>query len=317
MTDAVNITHPGQINGAGAVDATFLKLFSGEVLSAFHQEQVTMGKFLERSISSGKSATFPVTGRLKASLHTPGVFIDGQKMLQNERVIPIDGKLLADSQTSDIEELQNHYDIRSIISTELGEAIANVYDQNNLRCAILGSRDTTPLITGETDAGEEIVDADADTVVANLVAAIASSNTKLTVKRIPKSDRNTFLAPVQYALIQQSNLVTNRDLGGIGSFAQGVSGPIQGTSLIETLNLPQVDESADADVIAKYRADYSNVVAVTTHKSAVGIVKLMGMSLEVFWDGRRQVWVLIAKQATGHDWLRNAASCSIVTAASA
>lgn len=314
MTDVTNITNPGQINLTGAVDATFLKQFGGEVLAAFNQEQVTSGKFLERSLKSGKSATFPLTGRTTAYLHTAGSFIDGNKIAQAERVIPIDGKLISDAQFSDLDELMNHYDLRSIVSGELGEAIANTYDRNNLRCGVLGSRDATELVVGEP-GGEEIVDADADDTVTNLVAAIAASHTKLTLKRVPKSDRYTFLGPVQYALIQQSNLVTNRELGGIGSFSQGVSGPIQGTSLTETINLPDTDESADASVIAKYRADYSNLVALTTHKSAVGIVKLMEMGLEVVWDPRRQVWLMIAKKATGHDYLRNSAAVSIVNLA--
>lgn len=313
MTDATNLTRPGQINGAGAVDATFLKLFSGEVLAAFQQEQVTKGKFLERSIAYGKSATFPLTGRTTARLHTPGTFIDGNVIKQNERVIPIDGKLIADAQFSDLEELQNHYDLRSITSSELGEAIANTWDRNVLRCAILGARNSTVLVDGEP-VGERIVDADANAVTANLVAAIASAQTKKTVKRVPKSDRCVFIQPVQYALVQQSNLVTNRDLGGVGSFSAGVAGPIQGVSLVETINLPNTDETSDTTVIAKYRANYVSTLAVSAHKSAVGTVSLMEMAMEVTWDARRQVWLLIAKKATGHDWLRSSASIEIATA---
>lgn len=55
MADA-NPTRLGQINGAGDVNALFLKVFSGEVLAAFAQQTVMLGRHMVRTISSGKSA---------------------------------------------------------------------------------------------------------------------------------------------------------------------------------------------------------------------------------------------------------------------
>lgn len=46
----------GQTNGSGATDAHFLKVFGGEVLTAFEQANVVMDKHTVRSITSGKSA---------------------------------------------------------------------------------------------------------------------------------------------------------------------------------------------------------------------------------------------------------------------
>ena len=46
----------GQIKGANAVDALFLKLGIAELLSAFERNCVFKGKVKERSISGGKSA---------------------------------------------------------------------------------------------------------------------------------------------------------------------------------------------------------------------------------------------------------------------
>lgn len=51
-----NVSNLGQINAAGATDALFLKVFSGEVLTSFHRQNVFLGKTMVRSISSGKSA---------------------------------------------------------------------------------------------------------------------------------------------------------------------------------------------------------------------------------------------------------------------
>ena len=40
-----------------------------------------------RSISSGKSATFPVIGTTSASYHTPGAEITGTQVKHNEKII--------------------------------------------------------------------------------------------------------------------------------------------------------------------------------------------------------------------------------------
>ena len=45
----------GQVNGAGDVQALFLKVFSGEVMAQFEKTTVFKDKMQERSISSGKS----------------------------------------------------------------------------------------------------------------------------------------------------------------------------------------------------------------------------------------------------------------------
>ena len=62
----------GQVNSAGDVDALFLKKFSGEILQTFEESNVFKPLHTVRTIESGKSAQFPVTGIASASYHTPG-----------------------------------------------------------------------------------------------------------------------------------------------------------------------------------------------------------------------------------------------------
>jgi len=52
----VSLDRLGQIKGANAVDALFLKLGISELLSAFERNCVFKGKVKERTISGGKSA---------------------------------------------------------------------------------------------------------------------------------------------------------------------------------------------------------------------------------------------------------------------
>lgn len=46
----------GQKDGAGSATALFLKVYGGEVLTAFEETNVMMERHVVRSISSGKSA---------------------------------------------------------------------------------------------------------------------------------------------------------------------------------------------------------------------------------------------------------------------
>ena len=46
----------GQVNNAGAQDALFLKVFAGEVMTAFAESCVTEQRHQVRTISNGKSA---------------------------------------------------------------------------------------------------------------------------------------------------------------------------------------------------------------------------------------------------------------------
>ena len=62
----------GQINSAGDVSALFLKKFAGEILTTFEENNVFKPLHTVRTIESGKSAQFPVTGIATASYHTPG-----------------------------------------------------------------------------------------------------------------------------------------------------------------------------------------------------------------------------------------------------
>ena len=65
-------TRLGQNLATGDANALFLKIFSGEVLSAFGRENQMMNMTTVRNIQNGKSASFPVTGKITADYHTAG-----------------------------------------------------------------------------------------------------------------------------------------------------------------------------------------------------------------------------------------------------
>ena len=149
---SLTLSTPGAINGdTGTWDkdnALFLKVFSGEVLTAFKRTNIFEGLVQTRTIQNGRSAQFPVTGRFTAKYHTPGEMIVGQgDMAQNEVIIRIDDYLIADCSLYSLQEAKAHYDIRSIYSTELGEALAREHDKRLARTIALGARTSTSDLT--------------------------------------------------------------------------------------------------------------------------------------------------------------------------
>ena len=120
----------GRVNAAGSEDALFLKVFAGEVLTAFERSSVTQGAEMVRAISSGKSASFPVMGRIAAAYHTPGAEIVGTDVNHNEKVITINDLLISSAFLSNIEEAKNHWDVRGAYSAEIGRALAFQKDKH-------------------------------------------------------------------------------------------------------------------------------------------------------------------------------------------
>src|SRR5210317_560348 len=183
----------GKANNTGDDNALFLKVFSGEVLAAFARRNQMLDMSMVRTISQGKSAQFPAIGKTTASYHTPGNEITGTVINKNERVITIDDLLISDSFISQIDEAKNHYDVRSIYSTEMGNALAREVDQHLLQLTVLAAQASTT-VTGE-NGGTVITDADADTNASSLITSIFDAAQELDEKDVPEDDRFCVVAP--------------------------------------------------------------------------------------------------------------------------
>ena len=128
------IHRSGQNNASGSVRDLYLKLYAGEVLTAFQSKNIMMPLHRVRTISKGKSAQFPMTGKYRdASYHTPGAEIVPSAAKQGERIVTIDDLLINAQFIPNIDEAMSHYDIRSVYTQEAGFALAKVADENILR----------------------------------------------------------------------------------------------------------------------------------------------------------------------------------------
>lgn len=308
----------GQINATGDDDALFLKVWSGEILTAFDTRNVFQQQHLTRNITSGKSASFPATWKANASYHVPGNELTGSNQIKkNERVINIDDLLVADVFIANIDEAKNHYDVRAIYTHQLGEALAKAYDQKVSQVIVLAAR-ASATINGAYGGGE-VVHANAKTDGERLASMFFDAAQALDEKDIPDTDRFGNVKPAQYYLLAQTTKILNKDWGGAGSYSMADVPPIGGIQIIKTNNLASTDLSGASTVghSNTYNGNFSNVAATVHHMSAVGTVKLMELSSESEYQVSRQGTLFVAKYALGHGILRPEAAVQLVTSSNA
>ena len=307
------VSHIGENADTGSTTASFLKVFSGEVITAFETANSTLDKHLVRTISSGKSAQFPIIGKATASYHTSGNEITGGSITHNERTISIENLLIAPVFIAKIDEAMNHYDVRSIYSKELGRALANQMDKHVYQNLILNSRASA---LSPQAAGAQLTDADFNTNAASAAATIFSAAEALDEADVPAEDRYCAVSPAAYYNLIQGTTVINRDWGGNGSYSDGKVLKVAGINIVPTNNVPStnINSGVSQGSSTTFAGDFSNTVGVVWQKNAVGTVKLMDLSTEMEYQIQRQGTLMVAKYAMGHAPLNPICSIEIKSA---
>ena len=323
------VSRLGLVDNTGTdFDALFLKVFSGEVLTAFTRNNIFNEQLHSvRTITSGKSAQFPVLGTATASFHTPGNLLTGGNQIRHgERVISIDDLLIADVFVSRLEELKNHYDIRASYADELGKALAKTYDENVAKMIAQASRASSTLtgiaggLTLTLASGNT---ASSDVTGDEIAAAIYDIAQTFDERDIPPTDRFCVLPPAEYyKLAESATRTVNVDFnpgGGNGSFASGNVQQVAGIPILKSNNVPQSNRSAASGENNAYNGDDSKTIGLVFHKSAVGTVKLMDMTTEITGQDYATMYqgtLMVAKYALGHGILRPECAATIKLSAS-
>lgn len=315
----------GRVNAAGTEDALFLKVFAGEVLTAFERSSVTQGAEMVRSISNGKSASFPVMGRIAAAYHTPGAEIVGTDINHNEKVITINDLLVSSAFLASIEEAKNHWDVRSAYSAEIGRALAFQKDKHVLQTigqAAQGSANITGGDAGTVLTNTSIASATAATAANAMIDELFNAASALDSHYVPKEGRKCFLRLEEYYKLANATNAVNVDFtgGANGGVADGKVMKVAGIELIPTPHFVASDLSASTNVDGgsatqggsnPQQVNLANYVALVCHPSAAGTVKLMDLATEMEYDIRRQGTLMVAKYAMGHGVLRPEAAVGI------
>ena len=258
----------GQSNAAGDVRNLYLKLYAGEVMTAFQTKNIMMNYCRVRSIKKGKSAQFVMTGKYRsAEYHTPGNEIMPDVVAKNaERGVSVDDLLIAAQFIPNIDEAMQHFDIRSVYTQESGYALAKAADQNILRMAVKAA-----LTTNKQRASKMIQDYDAfddEDFTANVTYAANFANSKkaayfmeglIEAKRIlesagaPLEDLVCVMATDQYYSLFKTTTnseditaltMFNRDVGGGGSVKDVDLPTIAGIPVVRTPHMGSLAAAA-------------------------------------------------------------------------
>lgn len=296
--------------------ALFKDVFAGEVLTAFAEKNVFKDLHMERTISSGKSASFPATWKLDARYHVPGTPILGSNKLEiKERTIKIDDVLIADAFIYDLDDAMAHYDVRQIHSTELGAAMAREYDKRVAQVLVNAARASGN--TASSFGGSRLTNANAKTDGEVLAGMIFSAAQVLDEKDVSEDGRFVVVKPAQYYLLAQTTKVLNRDWGGSGVYADGTVLRVAGVQIVKSNNLPTTDiASSIAGEQNDYTGDFTTTAGVVATRQAAGTVKLMDLAMEMSGSDFHLMYhgtLMKASQAIGHGILRPECAVELAT----
>lgn len=329
---AAGISNPGQVLSAGERDELFMKVFTGEVLTAFARTSVMMSRHQVRTISHGKSASFAVMGRTRAQYLAPGDSLDDKrkKMEHNERVIAIDGLLTADCLITDIDDAMNHYDVRVEYSRQLGEALAMSAD-----CAIINelaneaAKDATfkdgnipdngrddALVPGTGKAFEFAtgLEVSQEAPYGNkILEALLAARAQMTKNYVPQGDRYCLLTPEGYSAVMKALMP---DAANYHALFDPNTGKLQTICGFEVIEVPHLlNNGVDGKHKLNVKYTDAKLQGIVFHRSAVGTVKLKDLAMERARRAEYQADQIIAKYAMGHGGLRPEAVGVIVKTA--
>lgn len=314
------ISNPGKDLSAGERDALFMKVFSGEVLTAFARNTVMMSRHQVRTIDHGKSASFAVMGRTRAKYLAPGNSLDDQrkKFEHTEKVIAIDGLLTADCLITDIDDAMNHYDVRVEYSRQLGEALAQSAD-----CAIIN--ELANMAAKDATVKENIPDngTGADKVKGTgkafefetgiaisqsadygnkIIEGLLAARAAFTKNYVPMGDRYCLLTPEGYSALIKALMPDSANYQALFDPNSGKLQTICGFEVIEVPHL--LNDGVDGKHELNTKFTEAGLQGIVFHRSAVGTVKLKDLAMERARRAEYQADQIIAKYAMGHGGLR-------------
>ena len=333
------ITAQGNINktpGLGLTDnitdynskyATYLKIFSGEMIKAYESVCIAKETVQNRTLTNGRSLQFIYTGRMTADYHQPGTPILGSDNPPvAEKTIVMDDLLVSSAFVDSLDEVLAHYSLRSEIANKIGYALAEAYDKKIFRIIAKSARQASPITAspGPEPGGSVIkLGAGNEFNAQALVDSFFEAASILDEKNVPREGRHAVLSPRQYyALISQvdSNIL-NRDYGntqGNLNSGQGLV-DIAGISIKRSNNLPFM-----AGTVARvqgenndYSGDFSASCGLIYQKDAAAVVQGLGPSIQTTGSDVQTMYqgdLVVGRVAMGADWLNPCAAIELQAA---
>ena len=260
----------------------------------------------------------------------------------SEKTIYIDKQLVSSTFVDQLDEKLSHWDARSGYSREIGLELSKQFDINCLNTVVAASR-ADANITGGPQGGS-VIEANIETDSDKLLDCIAGAAQKLDENNCPESDRSLILRPAQFWLLlndvgtassQRAHLVDRDVASANGDVASGKVLKAYGFDIFKSNNIPAqyTTDGAEAEGRAEphisstgnnvygsethaagYLGDTTNLVGLAFHKSAIGTVKMMDLSVRSEFLLSHLGSLLVCSYSMGHGILRPEAAVELAKA---
>lgn len=301
----------------------FRKQYSVELIKWFNTKIVFANRLMKRQIPNGTGCEFPLTGKTGAKYFIPGVtprLTGSQGLKQTNKTINLDRPLISDISVSNFDELMKSVDVQSERAEQQTLALVEKFDKNLAQLLILCSRAST-IVPGKPTGGKIYI-ANIATDPDVLVTAITRAVGKLAANDVPidPSTVTTVLPTAQYfGLLEADSCMTvdYTSIPGTAPFRTGKVPMVAGVPIDYSNNIPSTnitEAEAGVDPLNVYHGDFSASLGVVFHKSCVGTVQLLDITMESEYSVAEQATLLLAKMMVGSGYLRPEAAVELSSA---
>ncbi len=331
---------------AGSQGDLWIPTWSGEVLHAYDQYNTFEGMVDSRTISSGTTVEFPVTGTIALKdAWEAGEELGGGGSSTTKFTIGLDRRpIAAHFELDNIDVMIQQFEFRSELARQAGLTLANERDRQIARLLVKGAQTGSRMHVRTEDpdatnvggfdtryAGTAYCFSNDDTAVdalsgeagaLKILAAIEAELVKCRQLDIPEMGLNVVVNPAMFNQIRRLGIATVGDetfgangtspLFGTQTSAPALSGSLSymGATIVSSNHLPSGDLSADGKD-ANYLVDATGVEALMFARQGVASIKKQGLKVDTVEDVRRNTNFTVASMYSGAGVLRPEL-CSVV-----
>ena len=325
----INISNNAGTRGDPSAMALALKLFSGTVLTSFDRKNIGLETVTTKTIENGKSFQFPVIARSldngdTIDTHVPGSDLTVNQIPVKERIINVDTLQYYALALNKFEEKIMHFETRSELAKQAGEALSNQIDKQVFTTVLTASQ-TSGTIDGSvmqpdgTEVNNDVIFSGATASAKGdaLLETIYSAQAIMDGKDIT-GEKVFITTPANYNFLVQSGKAIHRDYtSGNGDIAKGTVIEIAGVKIKWSNNLP-ITRTATLDT-ADSNTETGVDVAGTDKQfqgllytpACVGVVKLMDITSEANYLPKELNTLLTSYYSYGMGVLNPGAACVI------
>lgn len=255
-----------------------------ETLEAFNRSLIGLNNVRRQSITTGKAGQFIIGGKTSTAT-TPAVYARGTQVAVqdadfDERTIVLARPQYEARRIDQFEERVAHYDVRSVITNQMGESLGNKVDRQVFDTVLSAALDID--IAGNTASSALVSNPAAGTIAAITYTGTAQQKGDLLAEAIFTAAAHLrtndvmetpvcVLSPMDYSYLVQSTKSVNADYtSGNGGYDSGSVMMVAGVKVLQSNNL-KGNTGGVGGAAAK-------LLGLVFTPEAAGVLELIGMT---------------------------------------